>query len=49
MKDLGTLSDDVLSVTPCCDIVDDRRQVVGFSSGLGAPIYYLALTAERWQ
>jgi probable HAF family extracellular repeat protein len=37
MKDLGTLPDDFLSVAPCCDTVNDRRQVVGFSIGPNGP------------
>jgi probable HAF family extracellular repeat protein len=31
MHDLGALPGDFLSVAPCCDTVNDRREVVGFS------------------
>ena len=31
MHDLGTLPDDFLSVAPCCDTINDRREVVGWS------------------
>ncbi|HEY6046608.1 MAG TPA: hypothetical protein VIU65_08395 [Pyrinomonadaceae bacterium] len=31
MRDLGTLPGDFLSVAPCCDTVNDRREVVGIS------------------
>src|SRR5689334_5281200 len=31
MRDLGTLPGDFLSIAPCCNTVNDRREVVGFS------------------
>lgn len=41
MQDLGTLPGDFLSVAPCCDTINDRREVVGFSIGDMGPRAFL--------
>lgn len=41
MRDLGTLPGDAVSVAPCCNTINDSRQVVGFSIGSGGPRAFL--------
>jgi len=41
IRDLGTLPGDLLSVAPCCDTVNNRRQVVRFSIGATGPRAFL--------